>query len=86
LFIVTSAFLFLMGIKFIGEAMQEFQEQTIVSFTPLPGFGWMETIGLNPTLEAVSAQLLVILFAVASFAVVRRNNRLVRRDKAARTA
>jgi high-affinity iron transporter len=86
LFIVTSAFLFLMGIKFIGEAMQEFQEQTIVSFTPLPGFGWMETIGLNPTLEAVSAQLLVILFAIASFAVVRRNNRLVRRDKAARAA
>jgi high-affinity iron transporter len=46
----------------------------------------METIGLNPTLEAVSAQLLVILFAIASFAVVRRNNRLVRRDKAARAA
>ncbi|CAM5375741.1 Ferrous iron uptake protein OS=Afipia felis OX=1035 GN=efeU PE=3 SV=1 [Afipia felis] len=83
LFIVTSAFLFLMGIKFIGEAMQEFQEQAIVSFTPLDGFGWMETIGLNPTLEAVLAQLLVILCAVASFAVVRRNNRLVRRDKAA---
>lgn len=83
LFIVTSAFLFLMGIKFIGEAMQEFQEQTLVPFTPLKGFGWMETIGLNPTLEAVSAQLLVILFAVASFAVVQRNNRLVRRDKAA---
>jgi len=83
LFIVTSAFLFLMGIKFIGEAMQEFQEQAIVPFTPLHSFGWIETIGLNPTLEAVSAQLLVILFAVASFAVVQRNNRLVRRDKAA---
>jgi high-affinity iron transporter len=81
LFIVTSAFLFLMGIKFIGEAMQEFQEQAIVSFTPLKGFGWMETIGLNPTLEAVSAQLLVILFAVATFSVVQRNNRLVRRTK-----
>jgi high-affinity iron transporter len=86
LFIVTSAFLFLMGIKFIGEAMQEFQEQAIISFTPLDGFGWMETIGLNPTLEAVSAQLLVILCAVASFAVVQRNNRLVRRDKAAGAA
>lgn len=86
LFIVTSAFLFLMGIKFIGEAIQEFQEQTLVPFTPLKGFAWMETVGLNPTLEAVSAQLLVILFAVASFAVVQRNNRLVRRDKAARPA
>jgi len=86
LFVVTSAFLFLMGIKFIGEAVQEFQEQALVPFTPLNGFGWMETIGFNPTLEAVTAQLLVILCAVASFAVVWRNNRLVRRDKAARAA
>lgn len=83
LFIVTSAFLFLMGIKFIGEAMLEFQEQNIVSFTPIGGLGWMETIGLNPTLEALSAQFLVILVSVATFAVVRRNNRLVRTDKAA---
>ena len=28
LFIITSAFLFAMGIKFIGDAIKEFQEQT----------------------------------------------------------
>jgi len=83
LFIVTSAFLFLMGIKFIGEAMLEFQEQNIVPFTELKWLGWMEMIGLNPTLEAVSAQLLVILTSVATFAVVQRNNRLLRAHKAA---
>ena len=32
LFIITSAFLFAMGIKFIGEAIQEFQEQAAPLF------------------------------------------------------
>jgi high-affinity iron transporter len=38
---------------------------------------------LNPTLEALSAQLLVIVFALATYSVVQRNSRLVREDKAA---
>lgn len=83
LFIVTSAFLFAMGIKFIGEAMQEFQEQNIVSFTELKSLAWMQSLGFNPTLEALSAQILVILFALATFSVVQRNARLAREHKAA---
>jgi high-affinity iron transporter len=83
LFIITSAFLFAMGIKFIGEAVQEFQEQSIVPFTELKGFGWLDSVGLNPTVEAVSVQLLVILFALATFSIFQRNARLTRQDKAA---
>lgn len=83
LFVITSAFLFAMGVKFIGEAIQEFQEQNIVPFTELKGFGWLNAIGLNATLEAVSAQLLVILAAIATFSIVQRNNRLIRQDKEA---
>jgi high-affinity iron transporter len=41
---------------------------------------------LNPTLEALSIQLLVILFALATYSVVQRNNRLMREDKAMRAA
>jgi high-affinity iron transporter len=65
LFIVTSAFLFVMGVKFIGEAV---------------------SIGFNPTLEAVSAQAVVILLALATFAVVWRNARRGYADKAAKGA
>lgn len=83
LFIVTSAFLFAMGIKFIGEAIQEFQEQNIVPFTEMKSMSWMQSLGLNPTLEAVSAQILVIVFALATFLLVQRNARLTREDKAA---
>lgn len=83
LFIVTSAFLFFMGIKFIGEAIQEFQEQSLVTVTDMKGAGWLQSLGLNPTVEALSAQVLVILFALATFSIVQRNARLVRQDKAA---
>jgi high-affinity iron transporter len=87
LFIITSAFLFAMAIKFIGEAVQEFQEQSMLPFTELKGVSWLDMFGLNPTLEALSAQLLVIVFALATYSVVQRNARLTREDKAAmRTA
>jgi high-affinity iron transporter len=84
LFIITSAFLFAMAIKFIGEAVQEFQEQTVLPFTELKGIAWLGNLGLNPTLEALSLQLLVILFALATYSVVQRNNRLAREDSAAK--
>ena len=83
LFILTSTFLFAMAIKFIGEAVQEFQEQSILPFTELKGFAWLGDIGLNPTVEALSAQLVVIVFALATYSVVQRNSRLAREDRAA---
>jgi high-affinity iron transporter len=83
LFIITSAFLFVMAIKFIGEAVQEFQEQAIISVTEAKGSAFLSAIGLNPSIEALSIQFLVILFALASYSVVQRSNRLMREDKAA---
>jgi high-affinity iron transporter len=87
LFIITSAFLFAMALKFIGEAVQEFQEQSILPFTELKSALWLRGIGLNPSVEALSVQLLVIVFALATYSVVQRNSRLAREAKAAmRTA
>ena len=40
-FIVTSALLFLMAIKMIGDAILEFQEQLIVPSNPIASLGWM---------------------------------------------
>lgn len=72
LFLITSAFLFVMALKFIGQGMQEFQEQQFVSFTPVKNSAWMETIGLNPTWEAVSAQLAVVVLAVVTYLILSR--------------
>jgi high-affinity iron transporter len=82
LFIITSAFLFIMAIKFVGEAVQEFQEQAIITVTEVKGSAFLTAIGHNPSMEAQSIQALVILFVVASYSVIQRNNRLIREDKA----
>jgi high-affinity iron transporter len=63
-----------MAVKMIGDAMQEFQEQLIFSYTPLETGGVLEALGLNPTVEAVAAQLAVIAFAVLTFVLLRRRN------------
>jgi high-affinity iron transporter len=81
LFIITSAFLFAMAIKFIGEAVQEFQEQAMIPVTEVKGSAFVSAIGLNPSVEALSIQFLVILFALATYSVVQRNSRLTRQDK-----
>jgi high-affinity iron transporter len=86
LFIVTSAFLFIMAIKFVGEAVQEFQEQAIITVTEVKGSAFLTAIGLNPTMEALSIQGLVILFVFATYSIVQRNNRLMREDRAAMRA
>lgn len=72
LFLITSAFLFVMALKFIGQGLQEFQEQQFVSYTPVKNSGWMEAIGLNPTWEAVAAQLSVIVLAALTYLVLSR--------------
>jgi high-affinity iron transporter len=64
-FLVTSAFLFLMGLKFLGEGLQEFQEQALVPYDMVPGAGWLTAIGLNPTWEALGVQMAVVVIALA---------------------
>jgi high-affinity iron transporter len=62
--------------------VQEFQEQAIITVTEVKGSAFLTAIGLNPSMEALSIQALVILFVVASCSVIQRNNRLIREDKA----
>ena len=63
-FLVTSLFLFLMGLKFVGEGLQEFQEQALIPYDTAPGAGWLTALGLNPTWEALGAQTVVVLIAM----------------------
>ena len=63
-FLLTSGFLFLMGLKFLGQGLAEFQEQTWVSFHPAPAENLLRSIGLNPTWEAIGLQLAVLAVAI----------------------
>lgn len=67
MFLVTSAFLFFMGVKMVGEAIQECQEQSLLPFSTdgVPAFvaGW----GLsNGSWEALGAQGAILLVALAT--------------------
>jgi len=64
---VTSAFLFVMALRFIGAAMQELQEQLIVPFNPVASASWLSALGFNPTREALMAQGAVIVLAIVTF-------------------
>ncbi|MBX9757195.1 MAG: FTR1 family protein [Beijerinckiaceae bacterium] len=71
LFIVTSAFLFLMGLRFIGGAIQELQEQQIAPYDAAPLPDWFAELGFNPTWEAIGVQVIVALLACASIFLMR---------------
>ncbi|GLS45441.1 FTR1 family protein [Methylobacterium brachythecii] len=63
MFLVTSAFLFVMALKMVGAAFQEFQEQAIV---PVHNDGvpeWVGTLGLNGSWEALGAQGVILVLA-----------------------
>lgn len=67
LFAVTSLFLFVLGLRFIGAAIDEFQ---VVGWLPddqvaLPG--WLVGLGVNPSLQSLGLQLLLIIAFAALF-------------------
>lgn len=75
LFLLTSAFLFITAIKFVGDGIQEFQEQQMVSYTESKATAWLSSIGFNPTVEAVAIQLAVIVLAVITYFVISARSR-----------
>jgi high-affinity iron transporter len=66
MFVATSAFLFVMGLKFVGGAIQELQEQALVSYNDLPVPDFLVSLGVNPTWEAIGSQIVIAVLAIAS--------------------
>jgi high-affinity iron transporter len=64
LFAITSAFLFVMGLRFVGAAFQEFQEMGLVAFDPANLPDWLTDLGVSASLEGLSAQALVLVAAI----------------------
>jgi len=67
-FSVTSVLLYYMAFVFTGTGIRELQEGNAISITLIRGFPTVPAIGLYPTWETVTAQLLLLalfVFAVA---------------------
>lgn len=70
-FLITSAFLFVMGLRFIGAAIQELQERQFVGFSEAPFGDALTSLGFNPTWQALAPQLALIFFALLGAIVLR---------------
>ncbi|MEH3147622.1 MAG: hypothetical protein PGN34_20260 [Methylobacterium frigidaeris] len=75
MFLVTSAFLFVMGLKLVGEAIQEFQEQVIV---PVSNDGVPDIVtelGFNGSWEALAVQGVIVLLALVAMGLMLARSR-----------
>lgn len=72
LFIGTSVFLLAMAARFVGAAVQEFQEQALVPFTPDDLPNWLADLGVAPSWEALALQVAVLVAVAVFLALPRR--------------
>ena len=74
-FKVTSAFMFILAVTFLGGGLKELQEADVISTSvieavPVPS---IDLLGLYPTYETIVPQILLILAAVAMVAYKKRS-------------
>jgi high-affinity iron transporter len=66
LFGATSVLLYYMAFVFMGKGLRELQEGNVLPITVIPGAPHVDVLGLYPTVETVTGQLvLLVLFAFA---------------------
>ncbi|OYU49011.1 MAG: iron permease FTR1 [Rhizobiales bacterium PAR1] len=68
-FLITSALLFIMALKFVGGAIQEMQEMQILDVTALDVPGWYIDIVGNATREALLIQIAISVIAIGGTAI-----------------
>jgi high-affinity iron transporter len=74
-FIGTSILMYLMAIAFAGGGIKELQEADMIGVTPLAWMGTIDMLGIYPTLETVSPQIILLLLVAASIVYYRMKNR-----------
>ena len=70
LFLVTSAFLFVMALRFVAGAAQAGQELEMLSIHSIKMPEWLQAIGVSPSWEGMIAQIVVAATAVISTLVL----------------
>lgn len=68
LFLVSSAFLFAMALRFVGGAVQELQEQQLLPLDAADIPDWLADLAGNSTWEALGPQLALLALAAATVA------------------
>jgi len=61
--LLSSLFLFVLALIYIGEGVELLQHSRLLGETPVAGGDWLEAVGFNPTWQAVGLQLMVVILA-----------------------
>jgi high-affinity iron transporter len=69
MFAVTSVLLYYMAFVFMGKGVRELQEGNAMSLTLIPGGPHLDFLGIYPTVESLTAQL--VLLALFVFALIK---------------
>ena len=69
-FLVTSAFLFVMALRFVAGAVQEIQEQGVIPFHTVRLPDWLQAVGVSGSWEGLGIQIAVAAAAVISTIVL----------------
>lgn len=70
LFAVTGGLLYLMAFVFVGQGVHELQEAGWLSETAIGGVPRVAALGVYPTLETISAQVVLVALAILAAAVL----------------
>lgn len=66
-FRVTSILLYALAVVFIGQSIGSLQEAGVVGATFIPHVPSVETLGLLPTVQSISAQVIMLLMALGAW-------------------
>lgn len=67
-FSVTALFLYYMAFMFVGGGIRELQEAALISMTPLSGMPELPWLGIYPSLQSVTAQMIFLIPTVGGMA------------------
>jgi high-affinity iron transporter len=64
-----------MAIAFAGGGIKELQEADMIGVTPVAGMGTVDILGIYPTLETLSPQIVMLLLVIVSIIYYRVKNK-----------
>jgi high-affinity iron transporter len=70
-FRIASAFLFIMGLRLVGDAVWRMQEHVLVPYDAASVPDWLVLVGFNPSWEAIGTQILIAVIAVGGTSALR---------------
>ncbi|MBP3870592.1 MAG: FTR1 family iron permease [Faecalicoccus sp.] len=85
-FTVTSIFMSIMAVSFLGSGIKELIEGDVISMTPIPWIPsnqFLEVLGIYPCVETVVPQIILTIALIASYVIHKKRSKKLKAEAAA---